>query len=272
MKKVILIGTLMAASISSHAALLQYNDFSDITGLSINGSASQNGNEIRLTPATQSQGGSFFTTNALNLLNDSSFSALFSFRIGNNGGGGDNDGTGADGLAFVVQTNNNNVGSTGGGLGYQGINNSVAVEFDTFANGFSDGNNGNHVGIGLNGSTTTIGNVNVANRFNNGDIWDAAVSYNGLTDLFNVTWSSATADPVGGSISQTIDLAAILGSSNAFFGFTAGTGSFYSTHDILSATFSNTSSIPTGEVSAPATVGMMLGAFGLFAIRRRFSA
>jgi hypothetical protein len=60
MKKAMILGTLMTASISSHAALVTYNDFSDTTGLSINGNASQNGNEIRLTPATTSQGGSFF--------------------------------------------------------------------------------------------------------------------------------------------------------------------------------------------------------------------
>jgi hypothetical protein len=134
------------------------------------------------------------------LLNDSSFAAIFSFRIGNNGGGSDADGSGEDGLAFVVQTNSNNVGAEGGGLGYQGINNSVAVEFDTYNNG----------------STATSGNVNVATRFNNGAIWDVTVSYNGITDLLNVTWSSATTDPVGGSITQNVDLATILGSSNAF--------------------------------------------------------
>jgi hypothetical protein len=214
----------------------------------------------------------FFTTNSVNLLNDSSFAAIFSFRISNNGGGSDNDGSGADGLAFVVQTNSSNVGAVGGGLGYQGISNSVAVEFDTYDNGLADGNNGNHVGIGLNGSTTTSGNVNVATRFNNGAIWDATVSYNGVTDLLNVTWSSATSDPVGGSITQTVDLATVLGSSNAFFGFTAGTGSLYSTHDILSASFSNTSTVPSNEVSAPATLGLLLSAFGSLAIRRRLVA
>lgn len=267
MKKAMLLSTLLFASISSHAALVTYNDFSDITGLSINGDAAQNGNEIRLTPASTSQGGSFFTTTAVNLLNDSSFAAVFSFRIANNGGGGDGDGTGADGLAFVVQTNNSNVGSVGGGLGYEGITNSVAVEFDTYNNGNPiDGSNGNHVGIGINGNVTTSGNVNFTPRFNDGNIWDVSVSYNGITDLLNVAWSSATASPTGGTLTQTVDLAGVLGSSNAFFGFTAGTGSFFSTHDILSASFSNSSEI---SVNAPATFGIFLSALGLFAMRRR---
>lgn len=39
-------------------------------------------------------------------------------------------GCGADGLVFVVQTNSNKVGG-GGGIGYQGIPNSVGVELDT---------------------------------------------------------------------------------------------------------------------------------------------
>ena len=45
--------------------------------------------------------------------------------------------------------------------------------------------------------------------------------------------------------SNILDVASILGSTDAFLGFTSGTGSYASTHEILSATFTNTSSIPT---------------------------
>ena len=76
-----------------------------------------------------------------------SFSTVFSFEILSRGGLAG----GADGLTFTVQTNANNVGGIGGGLGYQGIGNSVAVEFDTYDNGEFGGSN--HVGIDVNGTS-----------------------------------------------------------------------------------------------------------------------
>ena len=44
---------------------------------------------------------------------------------------------GADGIAFVIQPLASDLGGTGGGIGYQGIDPSVAVEFDTWNNHFS---------------------------------------------------------------------------------------------------------------------------------------
>ena len=41
---------------------------------------------------------------------------------------------GADGLAFLLQQVSTSVGTSGGGLGYQGISPSFAVEFDTWQN------------------------------------------------------------------------------------------------------------------------------------------
>jgi uncharacterized repeat protein (TIGR02543 family) len=41
----------------------------------------------------------------------------------------------ADGYVFVVAADANSLGSAGGGLGYQGINNSLGIEFDFYNNG-----------------------------------------------------------------------------------------------------------------------------------------
>ncbi len=46
-----------------------------------------------------------------------------------------NSDAGADGIAFVLQNQSLNAGSSGGGLGYAGITPSFAVEFDTYNNG-----------------------------------------------------------------------------------------------------------------------------------------
>ena len=52
---------------------------------------------------------------------------------------GDRDGGGADG-AFVIQNINTSQGSSGEGMGYQGINPSYAIEMDTYYNSTPDPN------------------------------------------------------------------------------------------------------------------------------------
>ena len=48
---------------------------------------------------------------------------------------GTNDANGADGITFVLKnTATPEIGNPGGGMGYEGINNSLAVEFDTWQN------------------------------------------------------------------------------------------------------------------------------------------
>jgi hypothetical protein len=44
------------------------------------------------------------------------------------------------------------LGSTGGDLGYGGVNHSVGIELDTFDNGNPDGNSSNHAAIDENGN------------------------------------------------------------------------------------------------------------------------
>ena len=107
---------LLLGSFSSFATVIEYNDFSDTTGLTLNGNTLVVNNNLQLTNNIAWQGGSVFTTNAISLINDSSFATSFSFKIDNNSLGGDTDGLGADGLAFVIQTQNANVGGAGGGV------------------------------------------------------------------------------------------------------------------------------------------------------------
>ena len=95
------------------------------------------GNVLELTYARTNQAGSAFFLTPISLVSNASFSTFFSFRLGKSGGisnsVADNH-TGADGIAFIVQTLTNNVGANGGGMGYYGVTNSVGVEFDTWCN------------------------------------------------------------------------------------------------------------------------------------------
>lgn len=256
---------------SAQAATLTYNDFSSTAGLQINGNAAQAGNVLRLTPADYGQGGSAFSTNVVSLDSNASFSTAFRFRLSNPGGACDGIGCGADGITFVVQTNANNIGGAGGGMGYYGIPNSVAVEFDSWNNGAGDNNSSNHVGIDLNGSVDSIALAEItAGDLNNGDIWSAWVDYNGVTDLLEVRLAlgAAAARPGTAYLSYTTDLVSVLGTTDAFVGFTGGTGAAYATQDVLAWQFNSTYN-PIFDIPEPESVLLFGTALLAFALGRR---
>ena len=90
----------------------------------------QPGNVFQLTPAINTQAGSVWNNIMIDL--NQPFSFDVDVFLGCNGGG-------ADGIAFVLQPVSTSLGSTGGGIGYQSISPSFAVEFDTWLNnGYSD--------------------------------------------------------------------------------------------------------------------------------------
>ena len=235
------LAALVFISTATQAAVINYPDFSDTSGLTLNGDAHQVGNVLRLTGNTTGQAGSAFSTNLVNLDLNASFSTKFVFNISAPGGICDVDGCGADGIVFVVQTVANNVGGAGGGIGYLGINNSLGVEFDTWDNGSSLGDlDGNHVAVDIGGTFTSSPYATVANRMNDGQNHYVWIDYNGATDLLEVRLSLADSRPVAALLSGAFDLPTILGATDAFVGFTSGTGAAYGNHDILSWEFRST--------------------------------
>lgn len=215
---------------------ISFPNFCNTSAFSLNGStATLNPNAQCVLRLTQDFGvGSAFLTNTFSLASDASFSTFFSFQIRNPVGIGDADGAGADGIVFTVQTVSNTAGGGGGGIGYQGISPSVGVEFDTFNNGGQDQNSGNHIGIDLNGSVSSVALMPIPGRFNDGNVWYVWVDYNGVTDLLEARVSSTNSRPAAASVSTTVNLPAILGTTNAFVGFTSGTGAGGGTHEIVS--------------------------------------
>jgi len=227
-----------------------FEDFSDLSGFRLNGNASgavntQSADVLRVAPATYSQAGSAFLLDPISLAGDAAFSAAFSFQITNSGptnwnSPNDGDGFGADGLVFVVTQTPNAVGSPGVGIGYQNIPNSIGVEFDTWYNTPTYGDqNGNHVSINVNGNINNpIGYANVTPRMNDGQLWYAWVDYNGQTQTLEVRLSLSSDRPSSPSISVVRDLASTLG-DDVYIGFTSGTGGAYGNHDIVGLQFNN---------------------------------
>jgi hypothetical protein len=212
-----------------------YPNFCSVAGLTLNGDAATlnpNGQCVLRMTNDLGQSSSVFLTNPFSLASNASFSTFFSFRLSNSIGIGDQDGPGADGIVFAVQTVSNTAGGGGGGIGYEGISPSVGIELDTFNNGAQDQNNGNHMGIDLNGNMTSLVLTPFSPAFNNGNTWFAWVDYDG-TKIEGRVAQTATR-PLLPTVSVPVNLVSVLGTTNAFVGFTSGTGSGGNTQDILS--------------------------------------
>ena len=80
-----------------------------------------------ITPALDFQTGGVWYDNAIDFSND--FTVYYQNYFGSN------DANGADGMALVFKrTSNPVIGVSGGGVGYEGITQSMIVEFDTWQN------------------------------------------------------------------------------------------------------------------------------------------
>ncbi|HEX4882795.1 MAG TPA: PEP-CTERM sorting domain-containing protein [Casimicrobiaceae bacterium] len=266
-----------APAVTHAAVVINFPNFANCATLQVNANAACTSNVLRVTPATFSQAGSAFSQTAITLGPGNTFSTFFSFRITNSGGSGDGDGLGADGITFTVQPVANTAGGLGGGIGYAGIPNSVAIEFDTWNNGLPGDPDGNHVGVDLNGSVSSVVAAPVATRLNDGNVWYAWVDYDG--SVLQVRLSQANARPAAALISHPVNLATVIGTPQAFVGFTSGTGAAFADHDILSWTFDNAfapiggpqappSEIPTLSQGAIAAAVLTLAALGMRRLRR----
>ena len=217
-----------------NAATVTFNDSSDPSLLTLNGSAQTVNNALRLTPASKIKAGSAFLTAPIDLGNQGSFSTNFQFQITNSGGLGG----GADGLVFTIQTAENSaLGDTGGYMGYSDITPSIGIEFDTYNNSWDS--NGNHIGVNVNGSMTSVAHYNVSTSLNNGNVWYTWIDYDGAANLIEVRLSETSLMPTDTQLSYSLDLSSILDTSSVFAGFTSATYNGYGNHDILSWQFTS---------------------------------
>jgi hypothetical protein len=237
-------------------AQVYYPDFSNTTGLDFYGSALPKVRDVVLTERINDQRGAVWVNRRMPL--GDGFAAYFDFSILDIDGAG----IGADGFAFVINNSGFALGGNGGGLGYHGIPNSLAVEFDTYDNDYWEGDvrdrtgHDNHVAVHSRGYL-----FNEANWFNAG----LAINYN-IPNLSDGRRHSALVRYVPGLLEVYIDncdnpyislnvrLDSLLGLENgtdAFVGFTSSTGSKCEMH-VIHSFFLNAPSNIRDTVVAPA--------------------
>jgi hypothetical protein len=253
--------------------LASYTDFTGACGTTLTcvGSTTSTTPVLRITPATTGQAGAAYSTTAVALGGGGVFSTQFQFQFTNTGGIAP-----ADGITFVLAANPTGLGTGGGGIGYAGVANSVAIEFDTFNNGETGGSN--HVAVdtggalngtgvspyGQNGACAAVGNT-VTGCMSNGHVWTVNIAYDGTSLTVSV---QDDGNAVQNLINTAINIPTLLGTNNAFVGFTGGTGAGFENQDILNWQFANTPKL--NSVPEPASLVLLaLGLAGLGMARRK---
>jgi hypothetical protein len=143
----------------------------------------------------------------------------------------------ADGFTFTIQNAPKGIwalGDGGGGLGYQSIPNSIAVKFDLYSNA---GEGVDSTGLYTGGATPTVPSVDLSStgiNLHSGDLMHAHMVYDGtnLTMALTDTVTSATVSEV-----FPVNIPGLIGSNNAYVGFTASSGSTTATQKVLSWTY-----------------------------------
>ena len=248
----------MAIALCCIPAVAQISSL-NFASMQLNGSAivATNGNNqqvLRLTQdGLQNQAGSAWWMTQQSVANG--FTTVFTFQITHSIGGGP-----ADGLAFVIQNSADfgnggqlsALGGTGGNIGYGPIDNSLAIEFDTYQNSYDP--NANHVAVQScgtanntaahntvcpSGQSSTLGIAsNLGVNLSDGNVHTVILQYDPGT--LNI-YVDNNGTPV---LTVPLQLATLLnlnpGNNNtqtAFVGFTGATGGEAENGDILSWTF-----------------------------------
>lgn len=200
--------------------------FSHITSAqqyTLNGNASQiDCHCYRLTNNAGNQSGSVWNNNRIDLSN--SFDFVFDVYLGVN------NSPGADGIAFVLQPISTSVGSTGGGLGFQGVTPSIGVTLDTYQNTNPDNDPAfDHIAIQRNGDLSHVNTNNLAGPMQASStnaniedgvehklriVWDAVAKK--LTTYFDGVERVST---INDFVNTTFG-----GNPQVFWGFTGSTG------------------------------------------------
>lgn len=221
---------------------INFPDFSSTSGLNLVGSTAQANSILRLTSAQNGQAGAAWFSQRQNVVDP--FVCEFTVQMVG----------AADGMAFVIQRSAQDaLGNAGGSLGYSGVPNSIAIELDTFVNGADPSEN--HVAVHTQGISPNSADApavvvsSLVPDLNDGGTHTVRIEYTPGALRVSVDGAEPT-------IQLDLDIASTLslGGGGAWVGFTAATGGLTQVHDVLSWTFDEASSVPSGNDAPVAPV------------------
>lgn len=208
----------------------EFASFGPSPFLVLRGNALMTNSVLRLTEAKAYQAGAAWYAFPVHV--QSGFQTVFRFKT---------DRDGSDGFAFVIQDASlASLGGNGGSLGYDGIPNSMAIEFDTYGNSAYGDSNGNHISVQTRGvqpnsvhhQYSLNSSTNIPSISDNRPHTVKVAYVPGQLQVFLDDLQNAR-------LTVAVDLNRLLylTEGEAFVGFTAGTGAGYETHDILNWSF-----------------------------------
>jgi hypothetical protein len=258
------VACLATVASAARAQSFNYSDFSNTTGLAMNGNAAVAGNILRVTPAVGSQRGSVWYTQPMPVVNGFQLDMTFQFSGQVFGG--------ADGLAVLFQNDPRTttaLGSATAGscIGYAddpaqpanlGIVNSLALEIDTYDAGapFFD-----VTGADFSWHTNGTGQNDARESFSIGYVTPAVDFTNGLTHTLNIIYVPGTLTlkydgatvlttpysfTTGGTWlgGGTVGGLNLINGTSLYIGITGATGGVYENNDVLSWRFTSSPVAP----------------------------
>jgi hypothetical protein len=212
----------------------------------------------RLTDGGFGEASTVFTNNAISF-ND--FTTSFTYQESPQVGA-------ADGITFIMQADTrgaNAVGGAGGGLGYTGIANSIAVKFDIWTSNthrsttglYLDGEPVDSVAGRAKQIFMDTDPANVIN-FNSGHVFRIDLAYSSSNKVLTETVTD-TVTNAKFSTSYSVDIGAHLGSNVGYVGFGGGTGGQTAVQDILTWTYHSAGAKPGDSPGTPAAPSLGSG-------------
>jgi LysM repeat protein len=194
--------------------------------LSLNNGPTVTGGVLQLTDGGTGEARSAWFTSKVPV---SAFTTDFTFKI--------LDGA-ADGFTFTIQNDPKCIwalGYGGSGLGYQSIQNSVAVKFDIYNDA---GEGTDSIGVYTDGAAPTVAATDLTSSkiiLSSGDLIHAHLVYNGTTLAVTLTDTTSGATVTN---QYTVNIPTVVGGTTAYAGFTGSTGGFTAVQQVTSWTYS----------------------------------
>ena len=248
---------LLAQPISVEADF-NYDDFSDMTGLTTVGNATSFINRVRLTAASPSQLGAVYTSEQQPVAQG--FDTIFQYSISPTFGG-------ADGMTFVIQNDGPTaLYNNGGQLGYHGMPRSLVVEIDNYTNGNWNDPSFSHLSIhGLIGQPNSSDEPTASLA----QVADSVTGNHTMRVRYEGTTFEVFLDDLNTPVMTiNIDLSAYLEGPNAWLGFTGSTGGVTQTHEVISWSLelSGGTSFTRGDLNQDGSVNLPDAVYGLSAL------